>query len=77
LATSWVRVVSCPFPLPKPRVRDYTAERIFIEATPQDMELNEILVDQGYKAFDRRAPKHQHNQDRRKQRKFFRANYER
>jgi hypothetical protein len=65
------------FPLPKPRVRDYTAGGIFIQATPEDMGLNEIPVEQGYKASDRRAREHQHNQDRRKQRKFVRANCER
>jgi hypothetical protein len=63
--------------IPTSGVRDYTAEGIFIEATPEDMELNEILKEQGYKAFDRRAREHQRNQDRRKQRKLFRANYER
>src|SRR5271165_2903887 len=81
-------VVGCPIPpsvggvglvpdISGPRVRDYTAEGIFIEATPEDMELNEILKEQGYKAFDRRAREHQRNADRRKQRKHFRANYER
>jgi hypothetical protein len=39
------------FPLPKPRVRDYTAAGIFIQASPEDMESNEILVEQGYKAL--------------------------
>src|SRR5271165_787945 len=63
--------------IPRPCVRDYTAEGVFIEATPEDMELNEILKEQGYKAFDRRAREHQRNADRRKQRKHFRANYER
>jgi hypothetical protein len=63
--------------IPAPGVRDYTAEGIFIEATPEDMELNEILKEQGYKAFDRRAREHQRNSARRKQRQHFRANYQR
>ncbi len=65
--------------IPAPYVRDYTAEAeaAMFEATPEDIELNEILKEQGYKAFDRRAKEHQRNADRRKQRKLFRANYER
>ena len=65
--------------IPAPYVRDYNAEAevAMFEATPEDMELNEILKEQGYKAFDRRAREHQRNADRRKQRKLFRANYER
>jgi hypothetical protein len=47
------------------------------EATPEDMELNEILRTQGYKAFERRAHEHQRNIDRKQQRKLFRANYAR
>ena len=65
--------------IPAPYVRDHLAEAevAMFEATPEDMELNEILKEQGYKAFDRRAREHQRNADRRKQRKLFRANYER
>ena len=65
--------------IPPPYVRDYTAEAetAMFEATPEDMELNEILKQQGYKAFDRRAHEHQRNADRKKQRQLFRANYPR
>ncbi len=65
--------------IPPPYVRDYTAEAeaAFCEVTPQDMELDEILKTQGYKAFERPAREHQRNQDRRKVHKLFRANYER
>ncbi len=47
------------------------------EVTPQDMELNEILHTQGHQAMERRAREHQRNDERRRQRKLFRANYER
>jgi hypothetical protein len=65
--------------IPPPVVRDYTAEAeaAMYEATPQDMELNEILQEQGYKAMERRGREHLRDQDRRRQRKLFRANYER
>jgi hypothetical protein len=65
--------------IPAPVVRDYTAEAevAMFESTPEDMELNEIMKEQGYKAMERRAREHQRNQDRRRQRKLFRANYER
>jgi hypothetical protein len=65
--------------IPPPVLRDYMAEAEIAmnEYTPQDMELNEILKTQGYKAFDRRAREHQRDSDRKKQRKLFRANYER
>ena len=65
--------------IPPPYVRDYMAEAetAMFEATPEDMELNEILKQQGYKAFDRRAHEHQRNADRKKQRQLFRANYPR
>ena len=64
---------------PAPYVRDYMAEAevAMNEYTPQDMELNEILKTQGLKAFDRRAREHQRDTDRKKQRKLYRANYER
>jgi hypothetical protein len=64
--------------IPAPYVRDYNAEaEAAFEATPEDMELNEILKEQGYKAMERRAREHQRDADRKKQRKLFRANYAR
>ncbi len=53
------------------------AEAAFFESTPEDMELHEILKEQGYKAMERRAHEHQRAADRKKQRKLFRANYAR
>jgi len=41
------------------------------------MELTEIYNTQGYKAWGRRAQEHQRNNDRKQQRKLFRANYAR
>ena len=47
------------------------------EVTPQDLELNEILKTQGYKAMERRGREHQRDADRKRQRKLYRANYDR
>ena len=65
--------------VPPPVLRDYVAEAELAmnEVTPQDMELNEILHTQGHQAMERRAREHQRNDERRRQRKLFRANYER
>src|SRR5580704_14193024 len=65
--------------IPAPYVRDYTAEAevALFESTPEDMELMEIMKEQGYEAMDRRAREHQRNADRKLQRKLFRANYAR
>jgi hypothetical protein len=46
-------------------------------ATTEDIELTELYNTQGYKAWDRRAREHQRSADRKKQRKLYRANYER
>jgi len=64
--------------IPPPYVRDYNAEAeaAFFEVTPEGLELNDILKTQGYKAMERRACEHRRNEERRKQRKLFRANYE-
>ncbi|HME56840.1 MAG TPA: hypothetical protein VKF63_00770 [Terracidiphilus sp.] len=64
--------------VPPLRPRDYAAEAetAMNEVTPQDLELNDILKTQGYKAMERRAREHQRNADRRRQRNLFRANYE-
>ena len=64
--------------IPAPYVRDYDAEaEAAFESTPEDMELTEIYNTQGYKAWGRRAQEHQRNNDRKQQRKLFRANYAR
>ena len=64
--------------VPAPYVRDYNAEaEAAFECTPEDIELTELYNTQGYKVFERRAREHRRNQDRRRQRKLFRANYER
>jgi len=47
------------------------------EFKPQDIELTELYNTQGLKAMESRAREHQYNERRRKQRKLFRANYER
>ena len=64
---------------PKPWVRDYTAEAeaAMNEVQPEDIELMEIMKKYGYKAWDERAKEHQRNERRRRQRKYFRANYDR
>jgi hypothetical protein len=63
--------------IPPPVVRDYTAEAeiAIFESTPEDIELMEIMKEQGYKAMESRAREHQRNADRKMQRKLFRANY--
>ena len=64
--------------IPPPYVRDYAAEaEAAFECTPQDIELTEIYNTQGYKALERRAQRASARPDRKKQRKLFRANYER
>ncbi len=65
--------------IPAPVVRDYTAEAevAMFESTPEDIELMEIMKEQGYKAMERRGREHQRRFDRKRQRKLFRANYER
>jgi hypothetical protein len=49
----------------------------FLETTPADIELEEIMKKYGYKAWDTRANEHQRNERRRKLRQNFRANYAR
>jgi hypothetical protein len=44
---------------------------------PADIELTEIYNTQGYKAWERRAHEHQRSNDRKQQRRLYRANYER
>ncbi len=65
--------------IPPPVVRDYMAEAEIAmnEVTPQDLELHEIMQTEGLKAMDRRAREHQRDADRKRQRKLYRANYER
>ncbi len=53
------------------------AEAAFFESTPEDMELHEIMKEQGYKAMESRGREHQRAADRKRQRKLFRANYAR
>jgi hypothetical protein len=64
---------------PKPWVRDYEAEAeaAMNEVQPEDIELQEIMKKYGYKAWDERSKEHQRNERRRRQRKYFRANYDR
>lgn len=65
--------------IPPPVVRDYRAEAelAMSETTPEDIELTELYNTEGYKAMERRGREHLRNQDRRRQRKLYRANYER
>ncbi len=65
--------------IPPPVVRDYMAEAeaAMFECTPEDIELHEILKEQGYKAMESRGREHQRAADRKRQRKLFRANYAR
>jgi hypothetical protein len=65
--------------IPPPVVRDYNAEAeaAMYETTPEDIELTELYNTQGYKAMERRGREHLRNQDRRRERKLFRANYAR
>lgn len=59
-------------------VRDYEAEaEAAMECHPQDIEMEEIMKKYGYKTWDERAKENQRNNDRRRRRQFFRANYER
>ena len=59
-------------------IRDYMAEaEEAMQCHPEDIELEEILKKYGYKAWDQRAKEHQKNERRRRQRKYFRANYDR
>jgi hypothetical protein len=62
-----------------PYVRDYEAEAELAMnvVQPEDIELTEIRKKYGYKAWDERAKEHQRNERRRRQRKYFRANYDR
>lgn len=48
-----------------------------MQVHPEDIELMEIMKKYGYKAWDQRAKEHQKNERRRRQRKYFRANYDR
>ena len=48
-----------------------------MQVRPEDIELQEILENYGYKAWDERGKEHQRNERRRRQRKYFRANYDR
>ncbi len=63
--------------IPPPYVRDYAAEAeaAMYEVTPESLELDDILKTQGYKAMERRAVEHRRDEEHRKQRKLFRANY--
>ena len=59
-------------------IRDYYAEaEEAMKCHPEDIELEEVMKKYGYKAFDNRAKEHQKNERRRRQRKYFRANYDR
>ena len=58
--------------------RDYAAEaEAAFQCHPEDVELEEIRKTYGYKAMEERAREHQRDDRRRKQRQFFRANYQR
>jgi hypothetical protein len=59
-------------------VRDYMAEaEEAMQCHPEDIELEEVMKKYGYKAWDERCKEHQRNERRRRQRKYFRANYDR
>jgi hypothetical protein len=61
-----------------PYIRDYMAEaEEAMQTHPEDIELEEVMKKYGYKAWDNRAKEHQRNERRRRQRKYFRANYDR
>ena len=63
---------------PQPCIRDYMAEaEAAMQVQPEDIELMEIMKKYGYKAWDQRSKEHQRNERRRRQRKYFRANYDR
>jgi hypothetical protein len=47
------------------------------EVTPQDLELTEIMRTEGPKAMESRAREHERDANRKRQRKLYRANYER
>lgn len=63
---------------PQPSIGDFMAEtEAAMQVHPEDIELMEIMKRYGYKAWDQRAKEHQKNERRRRQRKHFRANYDR